>query len=101
MAGPRGNPRAHPARVSKAGAGHIASSLAEGHEDPPEQTGPGSGRHYRGAPPVEQFDVELRLKLRDAGRDRRLRYRNALRAFRETASLGDRDEMFDLIELHG
>ena len=51
--------------------------------------------------PVEQFDVEFRFELRDAGRDRRLRYRDTLRAFRETAGLGDRDEMFDLIELHG
>ena len=66
-----------------------------------EQARPGGGRHHRGAPPVEQFDVELRFKLRDAGRDRRLRYRDTLRVFRETAGLGDRDEMFDLIELHG
>jgi len=29
------------------------------------------------------------------------RYRDSLRAFRETAGLGDRDEMFDLVELHG
>jgi hypothetical protein len=65
-----------------------------------EQTRPGCGRHHRGAPPIEQFDVEFRFKLRNAGRNCRLRDSRALCAFRETAGLDDCDEVFDLMKLH-
>jgi hypothetical protein len=65
-----------------------------------EQPFPGGSRDDRGAPSVEQFDVELGFEFGDARRDRRLRDRRASSAFRETARLDDGDEVPDLMEFH-
>jgi len=64
-----------------------------------EQTRPGRGWHNLGVPPLEQFHIQFRFQLRDICGDRRLRHRDAFRAFREPATFDDRDEVLDLIKV--
>jgi hypothetical protein len=48
-------------------------------------------------PPLEQFGIEFRFKLRNACRDRGLRNGYPLRAFRKSAGLSNGEEVPDLI----